>query len=184
MSAWATLSIFLLGQGHRRLLNHCPPHSLLHRVSMHYSAQFVPALASTRTSEEGGTPARPRLTCSSPVSLARFWCLGFWMPAGIIGDWAYNATKLNELAMFFEDAHPFPHVVLDNFFSPEAADRIEHRFPAPNGTWAEWLKQVQSCSSCVSGIRNFSRASLLCVLTFLRHRPSPRAVCLYLVLTR
>ena len=59
----------------------------------------------------------------------------------MIGAWQHNASKLAELAKVFNDAHPFPYVVIDNFFSTEAADRLEQRFPAPNGTRHDWLQQ-------------------------------------------
>jgi hypothetical protein len=57
---------------------------------------------------------------------------------GVIGAWAYEKSQMQELADFFENAHPFPHVVIDNFFSPELADRIELNFPTPKGTCNEW----------------------------------------------
>jgi hypothetical protein len=52
--------------------------------------------------------------------------------------------KLAELSDLFENARPFPYVVIDNFFSPAAADRIESRFPVPNGTCSDWQQQVAS----------------------------------------
>jgi len=61
---------------------------------------------------------------------------------GIIGEWAFDQQKLAELAKSFEHAHPYPYVVIDNFFSPETADRIDKRFPVPHGTSDEWQQQV------------------------------------------
>jgi hypothetical protein len=63
---------------------------------------------------------------------------------GIIGDWVSDDKKLAELSDLFENARPFPYVVIDNFFSPAAADRIEGRFPVPNGTCSDWQQQVAS----------------------------------------
>ena len=59
-----------------------------------------------------------------------------------MGEWSRNATLRADLARLFGTAHPYPHVVIDNFFSSEAADRIERRFPVPNGTLLDWKKQV------------------------------------------
>jgi hypothetical protein len=73
--------------------------------------------------------------------------------AGVLGEWAANATARAELASLFSGAHPFPYVVIDNFFSPEAADRIERRFPVPNGTVADWKHQVPSSPpGCVPAV--------------------------------
>jgi hypothetical protein len=81
------------------------------------------------------------------------------MRAGIIGDWAFDPKKVEELAAFFENAHPFPYVVIDNFFSAEAADRIDRRFPAPNGTLPEWQSQVVYARVCViDKVRMFKRS--------------------------
>ena len=42
----------------------------------------------------------------------------------------------------FDSARPFPHIVINDFFSPEVASRIETRFPIPNGTTtSEWIAQ-------------------------------------------
>ena len=56
----------------------------------------------------------------------------------MLGDWQHDTTTLADL---FQDAEPFPHVVIDDFFSAEVADRIEKRFPVPFGTRSEWLQQ-------------------------------------------
>jgi hypothetical protein len=63
--------------------------------------------------------------------------------ADVIGKWATDAGKLAELAASFATAHPFPYVVIDDFFAPEVADRIDRRFPVPNGTLPEWQAQVR-----------------------------------------
>ncbi len=63
--------------------------------------------------------------------------------ADVIGEWATDKGRLAELAASFATAHPFPFVVIDSFFAPEVADRIDNRFPVPNGTLPEWQAQVR-----------------------------------------
>ncbi len=62
-----------------------------------------------------------------------------------LGEWATDSGKLAELAASFLAAHPFPYVVIEDFFAPGIADRIEHRFPVPHGTMPEWQVQVGDC---------------------------------------
>ena len=72
-------------------------------------------------------------------------CLLAELPCtGIIGEWAFDKEKLAELANSFEHAHPYPYVVIDNFFTPEMANRIDQGFPVPNGSSTEWQQQVCS----------------------------------------
>ena len=42
----------------------------------------------------------------------------------MLGDWQHDTTTLADL---FQDAEPFPHVVIDDFFSAEVADRTGTR---------------------------------------------------------
>ena len=98
-----------------------------------------------------------RAGCACMVGASGVRCLPtieyLFSRAGVLGEWAANATARAELASLFSGAHPFPHVVIDNFFSPEAADRIERRFPVPNGTVADWKQQVPpSPPGCVPAV--------------------------------
>ena len=59
-----------------------------------------------------------------------------------LGNWASNQSRLEEFRNKFINAKPYPHVVIDNFFAPEIASKIESRFPVPNGTVAsQWIAQ-------------------------------------------
>ena len=61
---------------------------------------------------------------------------------GFLGPWALNESRLEALRQQFKTAKPYPHVVIDNFFAPEIAARIESRFPIPNGSISsEWISQ-------------------------------------------
>ena len=62
--------------------------------------------------------------------------------SSFLGSWAENGTKLEEVHDHFINAKPYPYVVIENFFAPEVAARIESRFPVPNGTVSsEWIAQ-------------------------------------------
>ena len=49
----------------------------------------------------------------------------------VLGEWASDAQKLNELQVAFADGKPYPHVIIDNFFAPDIEQRIESTFPTP-----------------------------------------------------
>ncbi len=91
--------------------------------------------------------------------------------ADVIGKWATNAGKLAELAASFATAHPFPYVVSDDFFAPEVADRIDRRFPVPNGTLPEWQAQVRGrAAHAQMGRLRRPRASALGLASCRDHR--------------
>jgi hypothetical protein len=52
-------------------------------------------------------------------------------------DYGRWETRLDELAAVYRGAEPFPHVVLDDFLVPAAADRVLAEFPAV--TDGEWI---------------------------------------------
>jgi hypothetical protein len=65
-----------------------------------------------------------------------------------LGSWATNRSKISEYRDLFINAQPFPYVVIDDFFAPKVASRIESRFPVPNGSAAsEWIGQGWHVSS-------------------------------------
>lgn len=49
--------------------------------------------------------------------------IGDFLPLARMAETKAHETYLN--------AKPFPHVVLDNFFSPELLDEVLEEFPAP-----------------------------------------------------
>lgn len=51
------------------------------------------------------------------------------------GDWTTQLDGINES---FIQASPFPHVVIDNFFSADFADKIIESFPTMN--WEGWMQ--------------------------------------------
>ncbi len=62
--------------------------------------------------------------------------------SSFLGSWSSNESKLAEFRDQFVNAKPYPHVVIENFFAPDVAARIESRFPIPNGTVSsEWIAQ-------------------------------------------
>jgi hypothetical protein len=45
----------------------------------------------------------------------------------IVGDWFYDLAVCNKLKADFNQAKPFPHVLIGGFFSPEVARELEHQ---------------------------------------------------------
>jgi hypothetical protein len=79
--------------------------------------------------------------------------------SSFLGSWSSNETKLVEFHDYFINATPYPHVVIENFFAPDVAARIESRFPIPNGTVSsEWIAQGWHVSNIV-----FVSDSVLCI---------------------
>ena len=90
-----------------------------------------------------------------------------------LGSWASNDAKLEEFNDIFTNAKPYPHVVIENFFSPDVAARIESRFPIPNGTISsEWIAQGWHVSSI-----SFVSDSGMCVVMISIESLRKRNVC-------
>lgn len=54
-------------------------------------------------------------------------------------DYSRWEPRLPELGPLYRSAHPFPHIVLENFLKPEALDRVIDEFPSSDkGQWIHY----------------------------------------------
>ncbi len=57
-------------------------------------------------------------------------------------DYKSWTEKLPELSVKYQNAHPFPHIVLDNFLNLKLAKQLEDNFPSPKGSQWNQYKHV------------------------------------------
>jgi hypothetical protein len=60
----------------------------------------------------------------------------------IFGNWITDTKIFDKLSEDFENAEPFPYIIIPNFFNDEVAEHIHNIFPNPKGSSSmEWQKQ-------------------------------------------
>lgn len=72
------------------------------------------------------------------------------------------AVQGKGLAERYSDGHPFPHIIIDDFFDPEILEQILAEFPAPNKKWKEFdnEREIKLATRGESRIPNFTRQFL------------------------
>lgn len=67
----------------------------------------------------------------------------------MFGNWIHDIDIISKQ---FSSAHPFPHVVINNFFDQETAKKISDEFGVPDGSWHEYKNPLERKFAKNSGL--------------------------------